>query len=219
MPEARFTFQKFNDEVLADNLIAVLTTAGIDILVEDDKQIFDPSFASNLLTREIRLKLRPEDFEKAQQIVAEYYSKQLDEVDKDYYLFEFTDLELTEIITKPDEWGDFDYQLAQKLLKDRGKEINPEILTLLRKQRNEDLAKSESSNSYIIYLGYISAILGGLVGILIGWHLAYSKKTLPDGRRLYRYKDSERNHGTRMLLLAAIILLMLLLARLFFLSQ
>jgi hypothetical protein len=34
-------------------------------------------------------------------------------VDKDYYLFAFSDSELIELIRKQDEWGSFDIELAK----------------------------------------------------------------------------------------------------------
>ena len=38
---------------------------------------------------------------------------------------------LREIIAKRDEWGAFDYALAQKILRDRGQEVAPEELEKL----------------------------------------------------------------------------------------
>ncbi len=142
----------------------------------------------------------------------------MDGVDKDYYLFEFTDEELMEIVSKPDEWGHFDYQLAQKFLRESGKEIKPEVAALLKAQRLNELAKSETVHKYWIYLGYVSALLGGLIGIFIGWTLAYYKKTLPDGQRVFAYREDVRNHGARILLIASISLVAWVLIRWCYLS-
>ena len=129
---------------------------------------------------------------------------QIDSVDKDYYLFNFTDLELMEVITKRDEWGHLDFILAQKILKERGKEIKPEVVELLKKQRLEELAKPEENQKAWIYAGYITAVLGGFLGIFIGWHLSTYKKTLPNGDRVYGHSQSDRKHGNRILIIGVI---------------
>ncbi len=206
MTEALLTFQKFNDENLAKELIKKLDDIGVRYEIEDDQKLIDPIY-SLIHQREIKVKLRPQDFEFAQNKIEAYYKNLVDDVESDYYLFDFTDQELIEIVMKPDEWGDFDYQLAQKLLKERGIEIKPKIIELLKKQRNDDLTTPETSNRFVLYLGYISAFLGGFFGIFIGYHLAYNKKTLPDGKSLYRYSEAERNHGTRILLISAVALM------------
>lgn len=56
------------------------------------------------------------------------------------------------------------------------------------------------------YFNYFSAISGGLFGIIIGWHLYYGRKTLPDGRSVYNYGEWERIHGKLILLLGSILL-------------
>ncbi|MCW3109501.1 MAG: hypothetical protein JWQ09_4007 [Segetibacter sp.] len=62
----------------------------------------------------------------------------------------------------------------------------------------------DTSHRYWIYVGYASAIFGGLFGIIIGWTLAYFKKTLPDGQRVYVYREEERKHGNRMLIISIV---------------
>jgi len=195
MAEDFLTFQKFNDMGLAEAVSKTLGRSGIEFRLENNQKFFDPSFANNDVQADISLKIRAEDFPKADQALAEYYRQQLDTVEADYYLFEFTDRELLEIVSKPDEWGHFDYQLAQKILKERGIEISPEAASRLKEKRVEELAKPEPVHSSWIYIGYIATLFGGAFGIIIGAILAYFKKTLPDGRRVYVYPEVERKHG------------------------
>jgi hypothetical protein len=198
------TFQKFNDEVALLELETILNDNNIEYLLEDTSSSFDPSFANNVLAKEYRIKLKKQDFERANNLLEQISMDQIDSVDKDYYLFGFTDLELIEIITKRDEWGQFDFLLAQKLLKERGKEINPELVELLKKQRIAELAKPEENQKGWIYAGYIMAFLSGFLGFFIGWHLLTHKKTLPNGDRVYSYSPSDRRHGNRILVIGSI---------------
>ena len=131
---------------------------------------------------------------------------ELDNVDKTHYLFEFTNDELFDILSKPDEWNALDYQLAKKILNDRGREVNDEIIESLKEQRIAELAKPDESNRVWIFFGYLSALLGGLFGIIAGWHLFTYKKTLPDGQRVYEYSEKDRRHGRRIFYLGIIIL-------------
>jgi hypothetical protein len=178
--------------------------------------VYDATFANNSFDFDIRLKLKPEDFGKAQKVFDEYYQTALSTIDKDYYLFGFTDQELLDIICKSDEWGEFDYQLAQKILADRGKEIKPEIVELLTAQRTKDLAKPAKVSNYLIYKSYFSAIAGGLPAIAFGYSLIYSKKTIRNGEQVYTYSEAERKHGERIIWVGAVSLLLWLTALLYF---
>jgi len=200
------TFQRFNDINLATEIADKLTQLGIYCEIDNQTAPFDVTYANNPLETDIRIKIRNEDFAKADKALDDYYKGLVDTVESDYYLLQFTDQELIEIITKPDEWGRFDYQLAQKLLKDRGKEVQPIIADMLKTQRVADLSKGEPVPNYWLYMGYFSAVLGGLFGIIIGLSVTYSKKTLPDGQRIYVYRQRDRDHGTRIVLLSIIIL-------------
>jgi hypothetical protein len=204
MTDKYLTFQKFNDLGLANTIAERLKQNGIDYLLENNQKIFDPSFANNTVDADISLKIKPGDFSNAHQTLENFYKDQLGAVDPGYYLFEFTDGELMEIISKPDEWGHFDYQLAQKILKDRGKEIKKEDINLLNAKRIEDLAKPERTENYWIYLGYLTAIFGGIFGILLGSCLVYFRKTLPDGKRVYAYSDAVRRQGRIIFVLSII---------------
>jgi hypothetical protein len=211
--EQFLTFQKFNDEAAVLELETILNTHNIEYILEDTSASFDPSFANSLLTKEFRIKLRKQDFEKTDSLLQQISLDHLDSVDKDYYLFGFTDLQLMELITKRDEWGQFDFLLAQKLLKERGKEIKPELIELLKKQRIEELAKPEENQTAWIYAGYITAFLSGFLGFFIGWHLATHKKTLPNGDRVYSYSQSDRRHGNRILIIGVIFFVFWLIIR------
>ena len=79
--------------------------------------------------------MQAENFAKADEVLNDFYKDQLDAIDKDYYLFGLSDKELEEVVTKPDEWGRLNYQLAQKILKDRGREITPQKAELLKEKQ------------------------------------------------------------------------------------
>jgi len=189
------TFQKFKDPDIANDIAEKLKGAGVIYKMENDDKFFDPTFSSDPLQRETRIKLKPGDFSKANKILGDYYQSLLSDIDKDYYLFDFSDKELYEILAKPDEWGPLDYQLAQQILKDRGLGFKPEELESLNKKRIHELSRPEKSNHWMILAGYVCSFSLAFVGVGIGLALINSKKTLPDGRVVYTYTEADRNNG------------------------
>lgn len=195
-PQAFLTFRKYQDPALAEEIAGLLRESLIECEIETNDHFFNPSFVNDPISQAMTdLKLHPEDFIKADKVLADYYKTQLDSVDKDYYLFGFSDQELDEIIARPDEWGPFDYQLAQKILRDRGQELTPERVELMKERRIADLKEPEQAGTAWIYLGYLSAIFGGAIGIVIGALLINFKKTLPNGERVYAYREADRRQG------------------------
>lgn len=200
------TYQKFSDKSDAIELTELLTENNIDFLLEDTSASFDPSFANNQINKEFRVKLKKQDFDKVDKIILSISATQLDNIDNDYYLLEFTDEELIEVLSKSDEWSKFDYLLAQKILTDRGQEVNEKFLETLKRQRIEELAKPDENQKTWIIAGYFFAFLGGLLGLFIGFHLLSYKKSLPNGDRVYGYSVDDRKHGKRILILGIIFL-------------
>lgn len=167
-----------------------------NILYElEDTAPFDVTFSGNSLNKEFRVKLRQSDFEAAEELLINEANVSSDQLPSDHYLLSFSDDELMEIVTKPDEWSAVDYKHALQLLKARGKEFSAESIKTLKKQRYEQLAKPEENKPVWIFVGFISAILGGVLGLFIGWHLMSFKKTLPNGQRVYGYTTSDRKKG------------------------
>jgi hypothetical protein len=188
------TFRKFTHLEQAEELVDLLEDNQIPYEVEDSSP--DMVLASSeSVQKEIRVKLKQEDFTRANALLETLAQSFLENVSKDHYLFEFSDEELHEILEKPDEWGKNDYALAKKILKERGKDIAPEKLAELQNTRTKELAKPEGGQTGWIIFGYISAFCGGGLGIFFGWYLMSFKKTLPDGRKVYAYTPDVRKHG------------------------
>lgn len=198
----------------AREFAGILTHHQIEFRFEDQAASFDPTFANNEINREYRIKLRKTDFKKADELLDTMTERLLNSVSPAYYLFEFTDEELFEIVQKPDEWSRYDFLLAQRILNERGLAITPSEIELLRERRLQELSRPENSSQTWILFGYLFALLGGIFGILIGWHILAHKKTLPDGKQVPGYSVSDRKHGSWIALLGAISLLIWLSIRL-----
>jgi hypothetical protein len=106
-----------------------------------------------------------------------------------------------------------DRQLARVILADRGKPISEELVAAIRQLRIDDLSNPEPAQAGYIALGYISSVLGGLLGIAIGYQLNTSKNTLPNGEQVYAYRKRDRQHGKRMFFLGLAVFIPLVIIR------
>jgi hypothetical protein len=196
MEEAFITYQKFNDPALADDLTNVLDKHDIPYLVEEESFSIEATMVlNNPLTKELAVKLKSSDFDKVNQLLQNEAQVEIEEVDKDYYLFSFSDMELLDLISKADEWSPFDFMLARKILAQKGNVLSNEEVKYLKDERINELKKPEGSQKLWVIIGYICALIGGILGIFIGWHLLNHKKTLPNGDRVYNYSETDRKHG------------------------
>lgn len=202
------TFGKFEHKADALQLASLFKKNNIEYVTEDMELDFDPIFSSNKLNKEFRIKIYKKDFETADLLIAQSPDsiiRQIQKAENDYYLFGFTDEELMEIVSKRDEWSNHDFNLALSILKERGKEVSTEELESLKVSRLSQLSQPESHNKFWIYVGYLSALLGGFFGMLIGWYLMSAKKSLPDGTSICVYSRSGRTHGRFILILGLVI--------------
>ena len=195
MEENFVTYRKFIFKDDALDLIEILKENNIDYVLDDNSSRLDSSFGNDDNTKQFVLKIEKENFERVEELEEKSISKSLDNVDKSYYLFESSDEDLIEIVLKKEEWSKFDYLLAQKILKERGKEINQDLIKAINKRRVEDLKTEEASPKWLIFIGYLFSILGGFIGIFIGLYLMNYKKTLPNGETIYGFGKEDRNSG------------------------
>jgi hypothetical protein len=208
MSEQFLTFKLFPDRQSAEDFSQILDQAGIEYYIEEDSLVFDPSYANNPLNKDYAIKIRQPDFRKATNAFDEYFKGQLGNVPPDYYLLDFTNDELLEILAKPDEWGNFDYQLSQDLLRQRGIDVSKQKLDSLKTARYKELAKSEDETVSNIVGYYLISILFFPVGLIIGWVWGYSKKLLPDGHKVFAYNKNVQSHGRNIFLIAMVLFIL-----------
>lgn len=192
------SYRKYPDKESAIYIANLLKKNDIANEFIENKSTLDSNFSSSLLN-EFEVKIRKEDFVKADEILIHDSEEYLKTVPKDYYLFSFLNDELMEIIEKKDEWNDLDYTLAINILKSRSVAISQEEIIEARNKRIAALKKPEKSSSKWVDAGYCFAVVGGFLGFVIGYLLLTQKKTLPNGERVFEYSLEDRKHGKRIL--------------------
>jgi len=219
------TYQKFNDPALAAELTGLLDENHIEYDVEEESFRFAPSLVLSEAPTEYSVKIKSEDFEKVNELLKANEAQNVDGVEKDYYLFTFTDAELMEVVTKADEWSAFDVVLARKLLAEKGKEISDQKIEAIHQQRIEELKQPEPPQTFWVTVGYIIAFTGivlplfiCVIGLFIGWYLSTFKKTLPDGEQVYAYNEKDRRNGQRIFYISIAIFVLNIVALIIYYS-
>ena len=117
------------------------------------------------------------------------------EVAPNNYLAELTDDELIEILVEEDKNTQLVVENAKQLLLERDPEFD--FTTVHARQYLESISdeKGEKAHWGHLLIGYILALLGGLIGISIGWFIETGKKKSVDGNTYYTYDEPSRFHG------------------------
>lgn len=193
------TFRKFSDQAEALDLKEILTSEGIDTLVEEDSYDLDITFANNaLISKSYLVKMDRADFRRAESILFHHSEALLEGLPPDYYVYDFSDEELREIVENPDEWSTMDYVLAIRLLKEKGTDISTTQIEEIKAQKVKSLSEPAEMHPGMIVTGYVLSFLGGIFGLVVG-AILQQKITLPDGNTVPAYVKSNRVHGINMI--------------------
>jgi hypothetical protein len=212
MPGKFVKYRSFNDKALATELYEKLTDAGIAVAWEDTVGYFDVTFSNNEFLNIFYVKLRPEDFKTADELLLNAVGENKQEPIGDYYLFSFSNDELIDVLKKPDEWNEFDLYWAKKILKTRGVEIKREDLEQAKIERLHELKRPWVLDKFwlicafalwLAALWFIHIYIAAAV-VFIGGYISFSRKTMPDGQRVKAFSASDRI-AARVVLVAGVL--------------
>lgn len=209
------TFRKFNNKEAIEETARLFAQHQIPFTTSDNVNSFDPNFANsfNGAHEEYYIQIPTDYFVRAEAVLKADAQNHLNSISKDYYLFGFTDDELMEVLTKPLEWTQLDVLLAQKLLKERGKEVHTAQLQNFKEEYIQTTFQPEKVKPVWIIAAYALAtlgvftLIGFFVGMVMGHHFLTNITTLPDGKRYYTYYPQDRLHGRVVLMLGAFTLI------------
>ena len=206
-------YRDFFESETAAEFALVLRDHGIEYRVEEFNDSLGAPYGERPLSFVTTIMIRKADFSKVDDVVAEEAKAVAQEIDRSHYLYTFSNEELFEVISKPDEWNAVDYQLAKTILRQRGVMVDDVTFDNLKARRLEDLSRPEPDQTNWVKAGYIMALAGGIVGLFIGWHLMTYKKVLPNGDKVYGYRKHERSHGRWIFIVGLIMFPIALLIR------
>lgn len=200
------TLRTFSERDEANALAELLQNENIDYILLDNSKDFDPSFALNKINPSIELKIAASDFEKVTHLLNFVAQESIDKVPDDYYLHDFSSVELVAILKEPDLWGEYDYVAAQLVLRQRGESVNEQQLQHWRQVRIEALKQAQKAPNSLILIGYLGALLGGFLGLIVGYQMAHQMKVLPNGERVAYYDAKSQKQGKILLIFSSLML-------------
>ena len=205
MSKSTFSLRKVATENEAKDLIKLLNQAGVNASLKKDSADLDEVLQGHGSTNKYEILIKEEDREIAESTLISDASKYLNGISDDHYLFEFSDSELIDILIKKDEWNELDVLLSEKILQDRKVEIDQVAINKKREQYTAELKSPEGGQQGWIIVGYISAILGGFLALIIGYFIWQAKNSLPNGEKVYAYNETVRKHGLIIFVISSII--------------
>ena len=119
-------YQTFSSKELAIELTNFLTKNNIPFKTEVFNTTFDSAFTNNS-NKDYSVKINSSDFEKVDTLLLEAMKDEIATVTTDYYLFQFSNEELFDLIRKRDEWSQFDVLLAKKILQSKNVAFSVEL--------------------------------------------------------------------------------------------
>lgn len=163
------TIRTFDDPALMQEFIDLLIANHIGYSIQENAIGINPLANLNPdISTEYEVKVASDDFNKVNELLISNDKTDLSVIDEDYYLYQFTNDELIDILVKSEEWSSTDYVLAQQILAKRGVNINQADLERLKAKHINLLQQPEKPQTGLIIVGYILAFLGGFAGIFIG---------------------------------------------------
>lgn len=188
-------YKKFTDLDSAQEIIDLLKLHNIEC------RLLDETFANVKLVGYspidfgITINIKLDDFNSANQVLEQYYLAEIEKVDPSYYIFDFTNDELKEIVSNPYDWGEFDFHLAKKILTTRGIEINEGAIESRKKAKIAHLSQKVQVSATRIVTGYLFAFIFPPYSLLVGLLIVNNRNILPNGEKVYVHSDYDRTHG------------------------
>lgn len=201
------TYRSFDSRVEAAAMQALLSKNGIPSSLEENKTVFDTAIVGVPNTQSFIVKIPQDNFLTANAVLEQAVNLDELEVEDDYYLLSFSDQELLDLVKKKDEWGEFDYALARKLLAERGIPLTDVDVKRMEKERVQTLLKADAVRVEYIIAGYLVAVFSTLIAVAVGLYLVTAYRRLPDGRTAHKYNDRARLHGKCIMALSVLVVI------------
>lgn len=135
------------------------------------------------------------DFDKVDKLIEDRADQELETVAKDYFIFEFSNDELKEVLIHADEWSALDLALAHKLLKDRGEPMDKDQLEIWRAERIAKSAEPQDASQGWVVISYVLAFILPLISLITGLVYMRAKKIDLNDNAVPKYSAETKKHG------------------------
>lgn len=132
-----------------------------------------------------RLEIEEESIDEAKSILNE-----TSEVSGEEFIADFTDEELEDMLINSHTYSPVMVDAAKSMILSRNPDFDFKKLEEVRDENEDKLKSGVSGGKSEILFGYIFAVLGGIIGLGIGWFLETSKTKGHSGESYYTYDES-----------------------------
>jgi hypothetical protein len=215
-------YRSFESKENAKVFTEFLTENEVEFLVDSPEVLIDKSIVGTGFLPKITLKIKSQDFEKVNELIA----AQVEDTDiaaEGDYLNELNNEELTDILKNPDEWSIEDGIVAKKILAERGITYSDTEISTFKNDKLQQIrvGKKASPLTLILYflcilVGFYIGIFFTLAGIGMGYYYGYGTSTDINGKKYFAYDKETQRYGKIILYvgLVGFIVQLLLLYRL-----
>lgn len=119
-----------------------------------------------------------------------------------HFLATATDEEVLEVLAAPEDWSFFDLAYARRLARER--QINAADVAGKRTAHVAELKEGRPAPAMLVRLGWILALTGSGLGILIGVALVISTEKTPHGE-FPKYDRASRESGASMAFVSVVV--------------
>ena len=159
---------------------------------------FDPSQPHGA----IEVWVAEDQFDYIDDLIEEKVNSELDTVADDYFIFEFSNDELRNVLINAHEWSPLDLALANKLLKERGEPFEKEELHKIREEKIAESALARDISKGRKITGLIVAFLFPLIGIITALIYLLASKDDLSGKKVPKYGEPTKKHGKIVIIVA-----------------
>ena len=152
---------------------------------------FDPSRRYDV----IEVWIDKGQFDSIDDLIEEKANSELDTVADDYFIFEFSNDELRDVLINAHEWSPLDLALANKLLKERGEPFDKEELEKIREEKIAESALARNISKGRKIVGLIAALMFPLIGIITALVYLLASKDDLLGKKVPKYGEPTKKHG------------------------
>lgn len=214
-------YDQFHNQKDAKGLIELLKSNNIPYEVEMPKQLMDTVLGGEAQMPRVFVKVYPNDFQRVNHLVESDMLRLIQEGKinlQKHFLNEYTDEELLDVLSKPDEWNFDTTVIAKQLLQLRGVEITDAQIKVLRETRLSEIRKPRKGNiAWLVALlllslfGYLFLLwwfVGYLANLAICFGMSYyfwmDVTTDPNGGKFYTFDRRTRNWGKALFILTLV---------------
>lgn len=195
----------------AQDISQLLIENNFDCIVVNETGGFDGILGTSHAAK-ITIQINRDEYKKAKIFLASLEEQNSTE---DSYLNDFSNDELLNILKQENDWSVHDVNIARKLITQRGIAIDEEKIQVENKEYLAKIDEPEKAKDLVLILGFLLAVLGGLLGIAIGYFIMTLKKSDSSGNKIYYYNENSRFWGS-VIFYTGIFVLVFILKDIFF---